>query len=515
VCVINRGSSLILLATCVCASALAFVWSHRLLPIQDYPDWLVQGKLFADWLTGRLAPSYTFVASPIPNAASTVAIGLVALFVPPESAGKVVLSALLMAYAAAALYLLTALGRPRNLALAAASLGLLLNYSLFHGSINYLLSLAFVYWGQGLVLRHHGRLDASLMAPLTAISLAAYFCHAAGYVAWLLFLGVVGATNGRGRLALRLFAVVAPSLVAAGAYLRFRMADPGVVEVQWPPSLLAALGDKLWSLYRFSSLFPGFDPFLTPALAWTLGVGNLIVVVTAVAALGRWSGPALKSANPRLRVVLLTTVAYAIVFIAAPQRAAGDLLRPGERMLLPAFQLLLTMMVPLRSGPRHAADRIASGAAVLALGIQAVFLHGYAGSVADRLEAALHRLEPYLQEPPSVVSESHFKFPDQSHPSRPWSWAVLPLHYPMDRVTYYKDLSVDRAVPIFATGLFRSALPPTGNDPRSLAKLAGRTVLIVGRPEGSDAIIALIKSPVTRLDTDNASYVVFKVAAGR
>jgi hypothetical protein len=43
-----RNSSLILLAACVSASALTFVWNHRFVPIQDYPDWLVQGKLIAD-----------------------------------------------------------------------------------------------------------------------------------------------------------------------------------------------------------------------------------------------------------------------------------------------------------------------------------------------------------------------------------------------------------------------------------------------------------------------------------
>ena len=41
-------------AGCVLASALLFVWGHRFLPLQDYPDWLLQGELFADLLQDRL-----------------------------------------------------------------------------------------------------------------------------------------------------------------------------------------------------------------------------------------------------------------------------------------------------------------------------------------------------------------------------------------------------------------------------------------------------------------------------
>jgi hypothetical protein len=506
-----RNSSLILLAACVSASALTFVWNHRFVPIQDYPDWLVQGKLFADLLNNRLATSYAFVGGLVPNAASTVAIGLVALFVHPESAAKLVLSAQLVGHACSALYLLTALGRPQNLVLVAVSLSLLLNYSFFHGNFNYLLSLVFLFWGQGLVLRRHGRFDASFMALLTMISLVIYFCHGAGYVAWLLFLGVVGMASGSTGVALRLLAVVSPSLVAATSYTISRIANSDGIGLQGYPFLLAMLGDKLWTLHRFVCPLPGFYPFLTTSLAWTLVAGNVIAEVAGVGALIRWSGPVLKSEDPRVRVILWTLAAYTLVFLAAP-RGIGDLLRPDERMLLPAFQLLLTMMVPLMPSPRRIANRTASGIAVFLLGLQAVFLHGYAGSVARRLEATFHRLEPYMREPPYLLHESHFKFQGQPHPSRPLSWTLLPLHFPMLRLTYYMDLSLDRPVPIFATGLFRSALRPAPNDARSLGQFAGRTVLIVGWPPRAEAIIDLIKSPVSRLDTDGVSYVVFKVA---
>jgi hypothetical protein len=501
------------LAACVVASALAFVWGHRLVPLQDYPDWVLQGKLLADLLDGRLADSYKFVSGFVPNSASTVLIGLLARWVDPEIAGKLLLSAQLIAHVASALYLLTALGQPRTLALPAAALVLVFNYSFLHGNINYVLALAVLFWGQGLALRRFDVFDRKTCVGLAEVSLTIYFCHGAAYVAWLVFLGVLALVSGTRRTALRLTLVLAPSLVAAVAYALGRGVGPGGASTQWHAyaSLPTLLGDKLWTLIKFACPFQGLYPYLNPALAWTFAAANLLVLAICVAALVRlWKLARARErpADSRLRVIGWTILAYFALFCLAP-RSIGGLINPSERMLLPAFYLLLTASVALAPAVLPARARVASVAAACMLALQALYLHAYAGGVAERLQSAFDRIAPYTRDAGLVtLHESHFKFEGRPHPERPLSWSLLPLHYPMLRLTYYAELSRDRPVPIFDTGLFRSELRPVPNDVSFASSLAQRTVVIVGRPEGSEAIVAALKVPVTRLADDGLSYLV-------
>jgi hypothetical protein len=206
-----------------------------------------------------------------------------------------------------------------------------------------------------------------------------------------------------------------------------------------------------------------------------------------------------------------TFCAYAVTLLVASRKFAG-LINPGERMLLPGFQLLLTAMVP-HWHDSQCAQKNASRLATFLLVLQATFLHGYAANVATRLEHTFQRLEPFARDRPLIlIYESHFDFQGQRHPPRPLSWTLLPLHYPMLRLTYYAGLTRALALPIFQTGLFRSGLAPSHNDARSLSQLDSQTVLVIGRPDGNEAIVELLKSPTARLDADNTSYVLLKLA---
>ncbi|MHB9155608.1 MAG: hypothetical protein ACYC5N_07940 [Endomicrobiales bacterium] len=91
-------------------SALAFIWGYRFLPLQDYPDWLLQGSLFSRLFQGHLPAQYQFIPYPVPNSASTFFLGLFNLGFSPLVSGKIFLTLTVLLFVSGSLYLLNARG---------------------------------------------------------------------------------------------------------------------------------------------------------------------------------------------------------------------------------------------------------------------------------------------------------------------------------------------------------------------------------------------------------------------
>jgi hypothetical protein len=179
---------------------------------------------------------------------------------------------------------------------------------------------------------------------------------------------------------------------------------------------------------------------------------------------------------------------------------------PAERLILPALQLsLLNIAAPARSNV--ARSRI--GWSILAL--QAIYLHLYAGEASTQLARSYARLSDYASTSTlTIVDESHFDFQSQAHRARPLAWMFLPLHDPLQRITYFASLEAGRPVPIFETGLFRSSLRYAQDDVDSLRQLSRRDpIVILGWMPSSVAIEHLIRG-ATRLETDDRSFIVLQ-----
>lgn len=491
-------------------SALAFVWSHRFLPLQDFPDWLVQGTLLAHQLNDALPAQYSFKELPVPNAISTLCIGILSHIAPPELAGKLLLSGYVVGFAAASYYLLSAACRAVPAGIWIATLITLLSFPFFHGEINYALSLLVLYSGQGFVLRRIGREDVGTWLLVAAISTLIFFCHGAGYGLWLMFLTVCVWRARRIRTALACAAAVAPSVVLVAVYTLSRVAEPGTVVEGWSPiDLVLGFGKKLWLLFKFLAPFQGFYPFMDEQLAWILVLANLLAIGFVLYTAWHWIRERERSSNPILQTMRDLLALYALAFVLAPPQLGG-LLNPAERIVLPAFHLALAYFAAARpeqaAAPRPSTLRVAW--ALLAL--QAIYIHGYGGFASVQLAAAYERLREYAVRTTAVVlHESHFRFEGRQHPARPLAWQLLPLHFPMLRITYYARLEAGEPLPIFETGLFRSTTHRIPNSAAAAEQIADDgPVVIVGWPPGNRAVARLLPKRLTPIESDEASFVV-------
>lgn len=494
-------------ASFVVVSALIFVWSHRFLPLQDYPDWLTQGKLFSDLLRGQLASEYTFKAAPVPNSVVTVCIGLLSLWFEPEVAGKLLLSAYVVGYAAAVSWLLGIEGRTVRLTLVASSLLLICNYAFFHGELNYALGVVVLFAGQAMVLRAGAEPGRGALIAVVAGSIVIYACHGAAYAAWLMFLVAFAWVSRSARTRVAFVLAIAPSLVLAAIYTLWMLSQPKSIVLGWSlGATVRSLGEKLWLVLRFLCPFQAFYPYLEPPIAELLLIGNLVAIGLAAWALVRW----FKSANEaslEVRAARACLLLYGVAFLVAPGSVAG-LLRPSERLVLPAFQLIVLCMA--RSGPTAPSSRSTLAWSWTALVIQAIYLHGYGGYVSRELASTHNKLRTFVETSAlSVLHESHFRFDGRPHRTRPLVWRVLPTHYPLNRITYYASLEARRPVPVFDTGLFRSRSTYLPNSADELAHVhLENPVAIMGWAPGNQAIRALLPPATTTLANDRTFIVV-------
>ncbi|MGB0061398.1 MAG: hypothetical protein WBP68_14560, partial [Candidatus Binatus sp.] len=84
---------------------MALIWSHRFLPISDYPDWVFEGSIVAQLLHGSAPASYSLKHYPVPYSGTVALLGVLDLVFPPEMSGKVVLSLCVILFALSSTYL--------------------------------------------------------------------------------------------------------------------------------------------------------------------------------------------------------------------------------------------------------------------------------------------------------------------------------------------------------------------------------------------------------------------------
>lgn len=460
------------------ASTLGMIWGWRYLPLQDYPDWVYQGSIFARYLRGELPTQFGVAGALAPNSISTLGIGALALIVPAEIAGKLFLSAYALGFlAAGALLLRGRAGSPLFL----LPVLTVWNFSFLHGNISYAFALPVLFVAIAYVLKREVEVKPLGIAVL---SVALYLCHATAFVSFALLLVALFVQKPSARLFRRMTLGLAPSLVLWGVYAVARMQHP----IDEPSAgaegstLAAFVAFKGITLAKVVALFGSFHPFYEPVRESAV----LLVVLNALflGALGylllRGIGQAVVArAFPVLAVAL-----HLLVFALAPTEVAG-LVNPGERFILPVLFLVAVCVQDVTARPWFT-----RGFAVLAM-MQVGFFAGYGSFAADRVERFHQALSRHTQrERFAMLHESHLRPAPRPQGLWPRGWSRLPRHHPLLRQGLLVELERGANAQIFETGLLHYRGPRTIvtslEELRALERIDA--VAIVGDDHGVDTL---------------------------
>jgi hypothetical protein len=455
------------------------VWLYRFLPLLDWPDWLFQGGLFTRVLRGEALPGYAFSALPVPNATSTLAIGLLGLAVDLETAGKLFLSAYVLLWLLGARFLLAATHAELGRELALIPPLFVLNFAFFHGNVNFAVGTALLFVALGLLLAHRRDLAHLPVAPLALVAVAIALSHGASYFTLLLSAGLLAIFDLRPRSLARVALTLAPSALLLVPYALLRVGSGGAaVATDVPLSYL--LKGKVASIPGYFAPFQGFYPFLD--------LGGAAVFLAARAG--------------RERPVLTVLAVFAAIYLLSPV-AIGDFGSPGERLLYPGLMLALALGLPgLPPRLDHGLARALRASAVGLLALQFVFLHTHGAHVAAelaRVEAEVERLE--VPGAYRIVREDTF---DVSVPPRVKPF-YLPVHEALFRVPYYRAAARGEHIAIFETGLFRDLRrePSATTSAAVLAQTGpGDAVLVLGGEPGTGLIARSLAPPLRILLAD-------------
>jgi hypothetical protein len=443
-------------------NAAFFIWSNRFLPISDYPDWLFQGVLFCKFLQRDLPNLYHLKGYPVPYATLvTIVTGTLALVFRPEVAGKIVLSALIVAFIWSSLYLLWSAGVPSTSPVRAVPLLLAFNTYFFWGELSYLLGISLFFFYCGWLLRDRQDLRTRSPWAFLAWSIALFFSHLLTYLfALLMTAGVYSGQLRRREGRKTLFAFV-PTIVMTAWYAatRIRTHDIGTgpIWIFWTPHLIAG---------RWFAAFSPFQQFL-PWLPISLPVMKAAAgldLLCGLAALGLW--PACLALWLRGRRKQMTLLLFAVVFLAgffATGFAFAGMVSPGERFLYPAAWLALCWL-GANWVPRGAVAQVLTACVLVLLAAQAVFLDVYVGRVASRLDSVYAELRAAPDRAEFCRIYESYLVREQTTAHRGGLDRFLTNHASVIRLPYYLYIERGTSAPIFQIGIFTYDGPGTGEN---------------------------------------------------
>lgn len=325
--------------------------------LQDYPDWVYQGVLFAKLLAGHPVPGYVPKHYPVPNSLTTVGIGLLSLVMSWQMAAKVWLVLVFVSVGVACLRLLHALDGDHQAVLPVFACSVVAGLDLWNGSVNFQMSLALLLWLLACLVRQGTR---PWMTGL--LLMLCFFAHMLPCGTGLLALLALAIQERQWR---RLLPAI-PTVLLVAWYASAR--DPGAGQqspVHLLPALLAVVAVLWWStraptgsradegaravlrlpLLLLAGVVVAFTKVML-LLGWvgpldvlTAGAGNdkvllplavflvLCVLGVCAAALGGWTLGTTwldlaRTADPR-RFLAVTAIALAALFLLSPADALG------------------------------------------------------------------------------------------------------------------------------------------------------------------------------------------------
>ena len=507
-----RNKACLAVYAAMVAVAMAMIWGQRFVPMQDYPIWLSEGDILSRLLRGTAEDNFGIVPYPVPNAASTAIIGLLAVIMNVEIAGKVFLSLAVIVFAVGAYWLTSpAPGRRRN-AFSLMPLALMAGFPFFHGNINYFLGLGLLMLAGGYLVRRADTGGSVQFLPMLALSAAMFFAHALALGAWVVLLAAYLADRRRrGRWSVAALAHL-PVAVLLASYLLGRAICPmAPLYGPAPPvgSTSLWVKNKVTELLYYLCPFGQFHAFQTGpwpvALAAANGACLLVLAVVAVASAWR------SLAGGQDRWLLGACVVYVLAWMAAPLYLGG-VSSPGQRMVLPGALVALALAARQAWGDRTRAVATvwAAGLLIFTAGYLLVYVGGVSAGVTD-CYARLQRLDP-----PGdcvFVDEGLFRFQDRLPACRRqtiWRKALLGDHSVLGRLGYYLSVERGSGGAVFGTSILRARRHPA--VPRTLAevrKAAPERLILLGCDEGN-ALIAEDLSENYRIRLREANIVVLE-----
>lgn len=447
-------------AACV-ISALALIWSHRFLPISDYPDWVFEGSIVAQLLHGNAAASYSFKHYPVPYSGTVALLGVLDQVFPPEMSGKVVLSLCIVLFALSSTYLLNSLRGDTDNPLILLPLLFLLNTFFFWGELFYLFGLSLFFLYSGYLFRRIYRAEPINWWLIGVASIAMFFFHAIPYATAILVTLTLILVESRTELIGPFVISFAPSIGLTIWYALERFSLKHLAPV-W----------RFWSLHQLAgrslaafSPFPEFLPWLgiEAPLMKVFAILNLIValVLTLVVPLCMLSRIKLRT---RHSGVLASAIVCGVAVIAAGYEFEG-MISPGERFLYPAVWIGLCWLIGTRSF-----DRVSVGGRVLTVSLialltcQILFLQINVGAVSNDLTALYSRLRSAGSHAEMCAVYETYRQQSWDQPHRSGSDVLLTNHASVPRLPYYLYMENKAEAPIFQMGILSYTGPGDNED---------------------------------------------------
>jgi hypothetical protein len=448
------------LAACV-ISALVLIWSHRFLPLSDYPDWVFQGSVVAELLHGKALPSYSFKHYPVPHAATIALLGLLDLVFPPEASGKVALSLCIILVALSSTYLLTSLRADTDNPLLLIPLIFLLNTYFFWGELAYLFGLSALFLYCGYLFSRLYRSKPINWWLIGGASIAIFFCHFLPYAAAIIITLTFLLAESRTDLISPFVISFAPSIGLTIWYTvtRASLKQIGPLWTFWTPHQFAGR----W-LAAFSP-FPEFLPWLGIQAPYmkVFAILNLAVAILLTLVLPLCVLSAMKRQRKNFGV-LASAIVCGIAAIACGYDFAG-MISPGERFLYPAVWIGLCWLIGAQLPDRSSAFiRGLTIGLMLLLACQIVFLQVNVESVSNELAALFSKLQSANSRTTFCATYETYLQQSWDAPHRTGLDVLLTNHASAPRLPYYLYLERNVAAPIFQTGILNYTGPGDNED---------------------------------------------------
>ncbi len=436
-----------------------FIWSHRFLPLQDYPDWLYQGFILSKFTRHAHPAAFSLKLYPIPYSTFSVLLAMLDLVLPPETSGKVLLTLMIVGFIFGSLYFLTSL-EARESAVLYIPLVLCFNSFFFLGNCSYYLGLAMLLLFSGYLIRTGREANRALVAATLVVL---FMTHLLPYLAAVGVIAILAAHGLRDRSArptITSLIVILPSGLLLIWYVLGRILSGDLVGQGW----------MWWNWHRFVGSFiyalapfRTFLPFVTERSLGMKGAAllNLLWAAMAVGAFGAAVRAAVVCRG-REQAVALCAAYFALAYVAAGYTFGGSF--TGERFPLPA---LLFACCWLASLPALTTGRLAMVLKLFFVGIiavQALWLDTFAAEAAGRLAVVYSEMQAASDS--STLCSGYERYFASSWPAqgRQGLARFLPNAAGVVRLPYYIYIERNISAPIFPVALLHYEGPGNYNN---------------------------------------------------
>ncbi|MES2765832.1 MAG: hypothetical protein V4642_08190 [Bacteroidota bacterium] len=339
----------------------AYIFSFKILPIQEYPDWLYQGWVFKEMVfNGNTFDGYfTFHHTLPPNALSTFIIGTLSYFVHPITAGNVFLFLCLAALYTGAIRFMKMYAREFTTSTTAtyiviqlAAFTMAFNISFFLGNNNFVFGLGIALHSCVFIRQDHW--DRNIFKSAVIF----FFCYITHFFALLIFLyylsGYLIIEKGifknfsfkdlfKNSSFKNLCIAILPVLAIFIHYALHKSAESPAYTLE--PGLWNALKPRITLLSKVLGPLPRFKGIGNDSPVKILNYAIFIFYPVALfLSFASLRQNKLLKADPAIRSLIFFVILTPIIALALPVTYQG-ILYPGERFVLFWGIIILTLFI--------------------------------------------------------------------------------------------------------------------------------------------------------------------------